>query len=138
MTALGDSLGAERGGGGDSSSSVVRTRLVLTGVTAGTGSATFDSESMFCKALISRSEPCSALALWRLGVRDGTLLLGAECSSGPASGAGATAGVEDGVVGRLPGLLPALLLPLLPLPRLALSPFQLPGLKRLGSSLLCA
>lgn len=135
VTALGDSLGAGRGGGG-SSSSVVRTKLVLTGVAAGAGSATFDSKSIFCKALISRSEPCSALALWRLGVRDGTLLLGAEHSSGAASGAGA--GVEDGVVGRLLGLLLARLLPLLPLPRLALSPFQLPGLKRLGSSLLGA
>ncbi len=134
VTALGDSLGAGRGGG--SSSSVVRTRLVLTGTAAGAGSATLDSESIFCRALISRSDPCSALALWRLGVRDGTLLLGAERSSSAASEAGAMAGVEDGVVGRLLGLLPARLLPLLLLPRLALSPFQLPGLKRFGSSLL--
>lgn len=135
VTALEDSLEAGRGG---SSSSVWRTRLVLTGFAAGTGSAAFNSESIFCRALISRSEPCSALALWRLGVRDGALLLGAECSSGAAAGAGATAGGEDGVVGLLLGLLPARLLPLLPLPRLALSPFQLPGLKRFGSSLLGA
>lgn len=100
VAALGESLGAGRGG---SSSSLGRMR-----------------------ALISMSEPCSTLALWRLGVRDGTLLLGAECSSGAASGVGAAAGV----MGLLFGRLPALLLLLLALPLLTLSPFQLPGLKR--------
>ncbi|KAL6483486.1 hypothetical protein MHYP_G00083580 [Metynnis hypsauchen] len=136
--ALEDTLGVGQGGG--SSSSVEETRLVLTGAVtvAGAGSAAFGSMSIFCKGLISMSEPCSALALWRLGERDGTLLLGAGGSSwtgaGAADGAGAAAGAaQDGVVGRLLGLLPGRLPPLLLLPLLVLSPFQLPGLRKLGS-----
>lgn len=77
------------------------------------------------------SEPCSALLLWRLGVREGPRLAG-------RSSAGAGAGAEEGVVGLLLGRLPCLLLPRLPDPALAFSPFQAPGPSKLGSSRVAA
>lgn len=96
--------------------------------------------SNFCRGLISRSEPCSFLMLWRLGVRDGPWLLEATVvSEAGAVEAGAVAGAEaedTGVVGRLLGLLLDLLLLLLPPPPfMLLSSVQLPGLRNLESSL---
>lgn len=128
VTALEDTLEA---GGGGSSSSVEEIRLVLTG--AGAGSAALVSKSIFCRGLISRSEPCSALVFCQLSDRDGPFVLGTPGSS--MFGTESRAELGDGVEGRLlcllPGRLPPLLL--LPPPRLLLSPFQLPGPRRLGS-----
>ncbi|KAG7278483.1 hypothetical protein CRUP_038778 [Coryphaenoides rupestris] len=131
--------GAFRVGRGGSSSSFWEMRLFLTEAEA-TGAAVLSSSpSNFCSGLISRSEPCSALLLWRLGGREGPRLEGAVTTSAP-SGTSAAAAEAEGVTGRLAGLLLALL-PLLPaLPGLLLPllscPFQLPALRSLGSSLL--
>ena len=132
--ALGSGVTALDAGRGASSSSG-EMRLFLTGTAAaGVTFGAFASESNFCSGLISRSEPCSFLLLWRLGVREGPRLLGAPPVSAVA-GAGAETEVE-GVAGRLPDLLLALLPPLLPPALAVLSSFQLPGLRSLGSSLL--
>lgn len=116
-------------GASSSSSSSGEMRLFLTGAAgAVVVSDAFASESNFCSGLISMSEPCSFLLLWRLGVRDGPRLLVAPPPSSDTVEAGA-----EGVVGRLPCLSLSLLLPPL---LLVLSSFQLPGLRSLGSSLL--
>lgn len=118
-------------GASSSSSSSGEMRLFLTGAAgAVVASDAFASESNFCNGLISMSEPCSFLLLWRLGVRDGPRLLVAPPPSSDTAEAGAGA---EGVVGRLPCLPLSLLLPPL---LLVLSSFQLPGLRSLGSSLL--
>lgn len=118
-----------RGASSSSSSSSGEMRLFLTGAAgAVVASDAFASESNFCSGLISMSEPCSFLLLWRLGVRDGPRLLVAPPPPSDTVEAGA-----GGVVGRLPCLPLSLLLPPL---LLVLSSFQLPGLRSLGSSLL--
>lgn len=114
----------ELGRGASSSSGTMRLFLAeVTGAAAAGTSGALTSDSNFCRGLISRSEPCSTLLLWRLGLREGS----PPVPSGAWEGA---AEEVEGVVGRLLGLLP----PLLP-PRLDLSSFQPPGPSSLGSSL---
>lgn len=118
----------ELGRGASSSSGTMRLFLAgATGAAAGGTSGALASDSNFCSGLISRSEPCSTLLLWRLGLREGTPPV-------PSGGREAAAEEVDGVVGRLLGLLLGLLPPLLP-PRLDLSSLQPPGPRSLGSSL---
>lgn len=129
VTAL---VGALKLGRGASSSSGTM-RLFLVGATAAAAAAAagtsgaMASDSNFWRGLISRSEPCSTLLLWRLGLREGI-------PPAPSGAWEAAAEELEGVVGRLLGLLLGLLPPLLP-PRLDLSSFQPPGPRSLGSSL---